>query len=207
MEKYHIPLQPGRYYHLFNHSVGDELLFKTADNFQFFLKKYILHTGNICDTFGYTLMPNHFHFAVKIKSKEECEVQFKKIKDFPFDSQKHSLSDFLMERFGNLCNSYTKSYNKVYERKGGLFIDYLKRAEIDNDKYFCNLINYIHFNAVHHGFCKKPLDWKWTSLHTFLANKKTRIKIAEVLEKFGSIDKFKIAHVKMVAPLPVYEFI
>ena len=63
------------------------------------------------------------------------------------------------------------------------------------------------FNAVHHGFCKKPLDWKWTSLHTFLANKKTRLKIAEVLEKFGSIDKFKIAHVKMVAPLPVYEFI
>ena len=72
---------------------------------------------------------------------------------------------------------------------------------------FCTLINYIHFNAVHHGFCKKPLDWKWTSLHTFLANKKTRIKIAEVLQKFGSIDEFKIAHVKMVAPLPVYEFI
>ena len=97
-------------------------MFKTAGNFQFFLKKYILHTGNICDTFGYTLMPKHFHFAVKIKSKEECEMQFKKIKDFPFDSQKHSLSDFLMERFGNLCNSYTKSYNKVYERKGGFLL-------------------------------------------------------------------------------------
>ena len=28
-----------------------------------------------------------------------------------------------------------------------------------------------------------------------------------VLEKFGSINEFKIAHVKIVAPLPVYEFI
>src|SRR5436190_11227732 len=207
MEKYHIPLLPGRYYHLFNHSVGDELLYKKDDNFQFFLKKYALHTDNICDTFGYTLMPNHFHFAIKIKSREECETQFKKIKQLSFDSHKHSLSDFLMERFSNLCNSYTKSYNKVYERKGALFIDYLKRVEIDNDKYLCNLINYIHFNAVHHGLFKNPLDWKWTSLHAFLANKKTRIKGSEVLEKFGGIDEFKIAHAKMVAPLPVYEFV
>ena len=112
-----------------------------------------------------------------------------------------------MERFSNLSNSYTKSYNKVYERKGALFIDYLKRVEIDNDKYLCNLINYIHFNAVHHGFCKNPLDWKWTSLHAFLANKKTRIKSSEVLEKFGGIDEFKIAHAKMVTLLPVYEFV
>src|SRR5678809_641805 len=135
MGKYHIPLEPAGCYHLFNHSVGVELLFRNDDNFQFFLKKYSLHADSICDTFSYILMPNHFHFVVKIKSKEECKVQFEKIKGSPFDSQKHSLSDFLMERFSNLCNSYSKSYNKVYERKGALFIDYLKRVEIDNDKY------------------------------------------------------------------------
>ena len=100
-----------------------------------------------------------------------------------------------------------KSYNKVYERKGALFIDYLKRVEIDNDKYLCNLINYIHFNAVHHGFCRNPLDWKWTSLHAFLANKRTRIKVAEVLEKFGGFNDFKVAHANMVGPLSEYEFL
>jgi len=206
MGKYHIPLLPERYYHLFNHAVGDEVLFRNDDNFKFFLKKYLLHTGSICETFGYSLMPNHFHFAVKMKSKEECEAQFERIKKFRFDTQKHNLPDFLMERFSNLCNSYTKSYNKVYERKGALFIDYLKRVEIDNDTYLCNLINYIHFNAVHHGFCKKPLDWKWTSLHAFLANTRTSIKVSGVLKKFGSVNEFKIAHAKMVTPLSAYEF-
>src|SRR5258708_38514222 len=111
MSKYHIPLEPGKYYHLFNHAVGDELLFRNDENFGFFLKKYALRTEAICETFSYTLMPNHFHFAVKIKSIEECKAHFKKVKKLPFDSLIHNLYDFLMERFSNLFNSYTKSYN------------------------------------------------------------------------------------------------
>ena len=166
-----------------------------------------MHTEAVCDTFSYTLMPNHFHFAVKIKSREHCIAHFEKTKQIPFDSSRCHLSDFLMERFSNLCNSYTKSYNKVFNRKGSLFIDYMKRSEIDNEIYFCNLINYIHFNAVHHCFCKNPLDWKWTSLHAFLADKKTKIKKEEALKLFGDPEKFKIAHGKMVQPLSEYEFV
>jgi REP element-mobilizing transposase RayT len=207
MSKYHIPLEAGRQYHLFNHAVGDELLFRTDDNFGYFLKKFALHTEAVCDTFSYTLMPNHFHFAVKIKSVEECAIHFEKIKKLQFDNSIHSLSDFLMERFSNLCNSYTKSYNKVFKRKGSLFIDYMKRSEIDNDAYFCNVINYIHFNAVHHGFCKNPLDWKWTSLHAFVAERKTKIKKEETFKIFGGYDKFRMTHSKMIKPLSEYEFI
>lgn len=207
MSKYHIPLEPGKCYHLFNHAIGDDLLFRNDENFMFFLKKYAYHTTPICDTFSYALMPNHFHFAVKIKSIDICIAYFEKIKQTEFDSTKYKLADFLMERFSNLCNSYTKSYNKVYNRKGALFIDYMKRAEVDNDAYFCNLVNYIHFNAVFHGFCKNPLDWNWTSLHAFLAEKKTGIKKEDVLGIFGGTDKFLLAHAKMIKPLPEYEFI
>ena len=63
------------------------------------------------------------------------------------------MPDFLMERFGDLCNGYTKAYNKAFGRQGALFIDHLKRSVAMNDIYVCNLINYIHFNAVHHAFC------------------------------------------------------
>jgi putative transposase len=207
MNKYLIPLIPEKRYHLFNHAVGDEVLFRNDDNFGFFLKKYALHTEAICDTYSYTLMPNHFHFAVKLKSIEECVAHFEKIKDTAFDFSTHNLYDFLMERFSNLCNSYTKSYNKVFERKGSLFIDYMKRIEIINDSYFCNLVNYIHFNAVHHGFCKNPIDWKWSSLHAFVANKKTRIKREDVFKKFGGFNEFRLSHAKMVKPLSEYEFL
>jgi REP-associated tyrosine transposase len=206
MSKYHIPLESGKCYHLFNHAIGDELLFRNDNNYVFFLKKYALHTTSICDTFSYTLMPNHFHFAVKIKPMEVCRGYFEKIKQTEFDPAKHNLPDFLMERFSNLCNSYTKSYNKVFSRKGALFIDYMKRSEVDNDAYFCNLINYIHFNAVFHGFCKNPLDWEWTSLRAFLSDKKTRLRKEGVLGRFGGSNEFRLAHASMVNPLPEYEF-
>ena len=176
MSKYHIPLKPSGRYHLFNHAVGDELLFRSDDNFGFFLKKYALHTEGICDTFAYNLMPNHFHFAIKIKSLEDCLTQFEKAKKVSYDPLIHDIPDFLMERFSNLCNSYTKSFNKFFDRKGSLFIDYMKRSDINNEKYFCNLINYIHFNAVHHGFCKNPLDWKWSPYMPLLQTKKQELR-------------------------------
>jgi REP element-mobilizing transposase RayT len=207
MSKYHIPLHPDRCYHVFNHAVGDDLLFRSDDNFEFFLKKYALHTESICDTFAYNLMPNHFHFAIKIKPLEKCIGHFEKIKKTSFDALIHNIPDFLMERFSNLCNSYTKSYNKVFGRKGALFIDFMKRSEVPSETYFCNLINYIHFNAVHHRFCKTPLDWKWSSLHAFLSAKKRRIRTQETLRTFGGLEQFKIAHAQMVTPLSEYEFI
>jgi len=206
MSKYHIPLEHGRFYHLFNQAVGDEVLFKNAENFGFFLKKYALHTDAICDTYAYSLLPNHFHFAIKIKSFEECKIYFEKIKQVPFNCSRHDLADFLMERFSNLCNSYSKAYNKVFERQGALFIDYLKRSEVISEDYLRNLINYIHFNAVYHGLCKTPSDWKWSSLQTFITEKRSKIKRMETLKMFGGLKQFKSAHVKMVRPLPEYEF-
>jgi putative transposase len=207
MNHYHIPLEPNNCYHLFNHAIGDDLLFRNDETYGFFLKKYTLHTDAICDTLSYTLMPNHFHFAVRIKSLEECANHFDKIKKIPFEPLRHHIADFLMEHFSNLCNSYAKSYNKVFDRRGSLFIDYMKRSAVGNDTYMCNLINYIHFNAVHHGFCKTPLAWKWTSLHAFLAAKKTRIRRKETLQMFGGFNEFKIAHGEMVRPLAEYEFL
>lgn len=183
------------------------MLYRVDENFGFFLKKYALYTGAICHTLGYTLMPNPFHFAIKIKSLQECIAHFEKVKDISFDPSRHNLPDFLMERFSNLCNSYTKSYNKFYDRKGALFNDYMKRIEIDSDRYFCNLVNYIHFNSVHHGFCKTPFDWKWTSFHAFIAQKKTKLRTQEVLEKFGGINEFKLFHGRMVEALLEYEFL
>jgi REP element-mobilizing transposase RayT len=206
MSKYHIPLHPDKFYHLFNHAIGEELLFRQDKNFSFFLKKYAVHANPICDTYAYNLLPNHFHFAVKIKSFDECKTHFEKIKQVRFNSWIHDMPDFLMERFSNLCNGYTKAYNKFFGRRGALFIDYLKRSVVMNDTYLCNLINYIHFNAVHHGFCKDPLHWKWSSLHTFLAVGRTALKRKETLQMFGSLESFKIAHSRMVRPLPEYEF-
>jgi len=40
MDKYTIPLEPDKYYHIYNHAVSKDNLFKTDENYFFFLKKY-----------------------------------------------------------------------------------------------------------------------------------------------------------------------
>src|SRR5206468_12042072 len=107
MNKYHIALHPGCLYHIYNQAVGSELLFRDEENFKFFLAKYSLHVSAICDTYCYNLMPDHFHFIIRIRSKDDCIIHFEKVKQRKFNEAIDDISDFLMERFSNLCNSYT----------------------------------------------------------------------------------------------------
>ena len=44
----------------------------------------------------------------------------------------------------------------MYNRKGALFIDYLRRTFIDSEEYRSNIVQYyIHQNPIHHKFCDR----------------------------------------------------
>jgi hypothetical protein len=102
--------------------------------------------------------------------------------------------DFVMHQFSNLLNSYTKSFNEKYNRKGALFIDRLKRVLIENDDQFSSTIFYVHKNAVHHGYCSRIDDWKWSSYKTILSEAPTKIKREIILEWFGSEETYLKFH-------------
>ncbi len=111
--RYHIPLLPDKTYHLFNRAVGDEKLFKSHDNYMYFLKKYAAHTGEVCDTWSYCLLPNHFHLLIRIKPLTIIKEQYKLFKRRePPEYDSVALADFIMERFSNWLNGYTKAFNK-----------------------------------------------------------------------------------------------
>src|SRR5690554_6121754 len=76
-------------------------------------------------------------------------------------------SNFLSKQFANFFSSYTQSFNKVYGRRGSLFLKNFKRKEILDENYLLNLILYIHLNPIKHGFTNKVLDWKWHSYASF----------------------------------------
>jgi len=154
MSGYHMPLFPGQQYHILGRAIGDELLFREEINYQFFLARYQKHISPVANTYCYCLLPNHFHFLVRIKEEDDLKAHFMEIKKSKIYSPE-LLPEFIMERFSNLLNSYAKAYNKKYDRKGGLFIDYLRRVEIMNDSQFGVTVFYIHKNPVHHGYCKK----------------------------------------------------
>lgn len=133
MQNYHQPLLPSETYHLFNRAVGNERLFIEERNYAYFLEKLDLHTDEIAHILTYSLLPNHFHLVVKLKSNESIAKNFEKFKKVPYDPLLANIPDFIMERFSNFLNSYAKSFNKMYRRKGSLFIDYLKRSKVQNE--------------------------------------------------------------------------
>ncbi len=100
---------------------------------------------------------------------------------------------FVMQQFSNMLNSYTKSFNGKYARKGSLFMDYMRRVEKRSDAELKATIFYIHKNPVHHGYCKNITEWYWSSYDTLLSASPTNIERNKVIDLFGSVKKF-IAH-------------
>lgn len=152
------------YYHIYNHANGDDNLFREEENYSFFLRKYHQHIDTIAETIAWCLMPNHFHLLVKIKSEEAVASTFLKFRTLEKFEQR---SAFLSKQFSNFFSSYTQSFNKVYKRRGSLFIKNFKRKEVTDDAYLRSLILYIHLNPVKHGFVKEMSSWTWNSWNTF----------------------------------------
>ena len=140
MTDYHQALLPDKIYHLYSRAVGDEKLFLNEGNYQFFLQNLKKHTDSVCQIYCYSLLPNHFHFLVRIRDESNLIQHFDFVKKKTYSSLDDDLADFVMERFSNFLNSYTKSFNKVNDRKGALFMDYLKRSSLEKDENFSNYI-------------------------------------------------------------------
>ena len=163
-----IRLEPENYYHIYNHANGRENLFVNDGNYIFFLQRYAFFISPIADTFAYCLMPNHFHIAIRIKSEQELNklLESSKKQQF-FESLKLSKYEyFISKQFSNLFSSYTQAFNKQQNRRGSLFIPNFSRKLIDSEKYFKQIIHYIHFNPVHHKFVKDLRDWKYSSFES-----------------------------------------
>lgn len=190
MTAYHQPLLPGDTYHLFSRAVGSEKLFLCRDNYRFFLQKLKQHTSAVCQFYCYALLPNHFHLLAKINDEPGIIKHFEEVKKVVYEPLKHDLSDFIMERFSNFLNSYTKAFNKTYNRKGALFMDYIKRSKVNNTSDFTAYVWYIHKNPVHHGFAKAVGEWQFDSYKSILSEAPTVLLREEVIDWFGNKNEF-----------------
>ncbi len=189
------PLLPECSYHIYNHSNGSDLLFKEDKNYLFFLEKYKKYISPVADTFAYCLMPNHFHVLIRIKKEKEIVLQ---LKGKRISEKENLISLFVSKQFSNLFSSYSQAFNKMYDRRGSLFIKNFKRKQVEDDNYFLKLVNYIHLNPVTHGFVQEPEDWQFSSYNTILSGKPTLIKRDEVIALFDDLDNFKFCHLEPI---------
>ena len=144
MPSIRIRLVKGNYYHIYNKCIENSLLFCEEGNFLYFLtkmKKYLLVSAEVL---AYCLMPDHYHFIVRVTSES-----------FSRSMQKLALS-------------YVISYNNMYKRKGHLFLGPFRRKQIGDSPYLLHLSRYIHLNPVSAKLVKKAEDWKFSSYREYI---------------------------------------
>lgn len=164
-------MKPGKIYHIYNHGNADDNLFRCDENYRYFLQKYGEHVHPVVDTYAYCLMPNHFHFLLKVKEDSLTNLMgFENLSGLKLEQK-------IVQQFSNFFNAYTKAFNKMYERKGKLFLTPFKRKPITNSWHFLNTWKYIHYNAVRHQFTKDPYEWPFSSIHDYRLKKSDFISL------------------------------
>jgi len=190
-------MSPDTYYHIYNHANGDENLFRSEENYYYFLRQWAKYIEPVASTYAYCLMPNHFHFLIRTKDFEHLKLHLTGFENLSgVASTEEKTATLLSKTFSNLFNSYTKAYNKLYDRRGSLFNRPFKRKEITSDTYLSAIIGYIHRNPIHHGFCDDLESWPYSSYTAFLTMKNTKLKKDQVLDWFGGKESFREFHKK-----------
>ncbi len=190
-EHYYTKFEEGQFYHIYNRSVGNQVLFKGDDNFSFFLKKYNDYLGGVVETYAYCLLPNHFHLFIRVRELSEVNL----IKPLTgIESEEQSIHNLVSRQFQKFFQSYALAFNKQQQRSGTLFQTPFKRALVSDDSYFTQIIFYIHANPPNHGLVPDFRSWKWSSYGGFISDKPTKLKKQEVLNWFGGKEAYLEYH-------------
>jgi REP element-mobilizing transposase RayT len=168
------PLRRGGYYHIYNRGNNRENLFREERNYRYFFDLYAKYVEIVAETYAYCLMRNHFHLLVRIKEGDSL----------PEPSR----------CFSNMFNAYARSFNRAYGRTGALFQRPFGRIEVTGESYFAALVTYIHRNPARHGFVADFRDWPYSSYHTLMSTRPTRLRRDAVLNWFGGAEGCAAAH-------------
>jgi REP element-mobilizing transposase RayT len=171
---------PGHTYHIYNQGNNREPLFFEEKNYDFFVKKMRKRLLPHCDILAWCLMPNHFHWMVKVHNDY--------IREEPLQSNLRIVNP-LNRAIGTLQSSYARAINNAYERSGSLFrlrakAKNLSKEEASHDNYALTCFFYIHQNPLRAGLVNKMEQWPYSSFRDYCELRKgnlCNIKLAKEL--------------------------
>ncbi len=158
------------YFHLYNRSVDNTLLFKSNDDYLYFLDKFKIKNNTYpASVFAYCLMPNHFHFLLRQDD------------DKP-----------IYQIFNDINNSYVQHYNNKYSRKGHLYQGSLQHKRVKKENYIISLCQYIHYNPKKAGLVNNLSGWKYSNYLEWISKRNGVLFNDELLKiYFKSAELYK----------------
>jgi len=152
------------------------------------------------EVLGFCLMGNHFHLLVRMHpeeeySDEEIKRRFKLMYgDLKDRKLREGQIPFFREKWGDLSEyvkeikqSFSRFYNRLYNRKGFFWSERFKSVIVDNGDTLINCLAYIDLNPVRAGIVEKPEAYRWCSLgyHLQTNNKDSFLSLDFGLREFG----------------------
>ncbi len=164
---------PGAIYHVITRGLNGTAIFKDAKDRKEFLTRLstALEKTN-CLCYSWVLMTNHIHLLLRPIEKS------------------------LSETMRKILTGYAITFNHRHKRRGYLYQNRYKSILCQEDRYFMELIRYIHLNPVRAGMIKNIEElnsYPWSG-HSAILGKTRNIfqSIDEVLQQFSSKRSFAI---------------
>ncbi len=146
---------PG-YYHIINRGVAQRVIFKEAEDYEYFEELMCFYTKSFAITLhNYCLVSNHYHLLIEIKQE--------------------NLSKFMRQ----LNMNYAIYFNKKYKRTGHLWQGRFKSWYITDEAYLYTLMCYIEQNPLKANMVEELKEYPYSSYH-YLLNYK---EIPECLQR------------------------
>jgi len=204
-------LMPNTIYHVYNHAVGSDNLFRHPDDYIRFLTTLPYQVRFFCDVHSYCLMPNHLHLLIRVCSRSEMfdravfeDVErIKRIDKLRMKSDEE-VSRFLSISLGRAFSAHAQYINRRYDRMGNLFISNFKRKPITDDSYYRNVVKYIHMNPVKHGFTGAMSDWAYSSYLSLRFMPERHRDDSNVMKNFGGYASFVMSHEDAISGTDFY---
>ena len=197
---YFKPLIPDNFFHILNRGNDKSKIFFRKENYDYFLKKYDEYLSDYLTTYAYCLLGNHFHFLVKLNTARQILQTAKKSDDIPKKLSKSlrlGKSDLpeiagliISNQFRKFFMAYAKAINKQESRTGSLFQKNFERLIIDDLQYLNNVMQYIHYNPVHHRFTDDYKDYPYSSYERIMKPKPSKLPKNEILESFKGKENY-----------------
>jgi len=151
-------------FHIYNRGNQQQPIFFCSENYDYFLRKIKYHILPVCDILEYCLMPNHFHFIIKMDERS-VEIVAKTTRDIAI----HAFS----KNWRILLSSYTRGLQKQQGFTGSLFqqktkaklITRIVNDKVESERYLQNCKAYLINNPVAAGLVDHPREWQYSSIH------------------------------------------
>ena len=198
------PMKEEHFYHIFNQGNDRIKIFRCEENKNYFARQLEKYISPFADIVCKCLMNNHFHILLRVKPYEQMIPNIKKVKGLQKVIDRHKAlgirgedSIVISEMLRRFFMSYSKAFNKMYNRTGSLFRKNFRRKLITSQEQLRTVLIYIHRNPVTHKMAKDFTSYKWSSYSNFIGGNIKNNFVKTVFEKiFGSTEEYIRAHIQ-----------